>query len=128
MKWTHSVLIVLLLFFALSAINAQQQYSKDFNIPLSKPDQPGKLKVSPHNGGVSVEGYSGKEVVITMKSYPEDEGDDDDDDDDRPSREGLKRIPNNSLDFEISEADNVVSINGSHRGRTDFIVKVPRQF
>ncbi|MCB0629408.1 MAG: DUF4097 family beta strand repeat-containing protein [Saprospiraceae bacterium] len=103
---------------------AQNPYSRDFNMPLSKPNETGTLKVDLHMGGVTVEGYSGKEVLITMISQPDEDGEEDSD----RSKEGLKRIPNSSMDFEIAEENNVVYIKGSHKGRTDFKVKVPRQF
>lgn len=100
---------------------AQEQYSKDFSVPLSNPNAPGKLKVDLHNGGVTVEGYSGKEVVVTMKTYASEESS-------GRTKEGLRRIPNTGVEFEIVEDNNEVEIEGNHRGRTDFIVKVPQNF
>lgn len=123
---TQKISIKYLLALALlwcSQLAAQQNQSREFTIPLSNPNQTGTLRVDLHRGGVIVEGYSGKEVIVTM--IPE-AGDDDDNN--REDRRGLKRIPNSSMDFEISESDNVVSIRGSHKGHTDFKVKVPRQF
>lgn len=121
MKWTYNFAALMMLLLTWNSLSAQQQ-SKDFTIPLSKPGQPGKLQVDLHDGGVTVEGYSGKDVIVAVTTY------DSEQEDKSSSREGLKRIPNTSVDFEIVENDNVVSITGSHRGRTDFKVKVPQQF
>jgi hypothetical protein len=107
-----------------SQLAAQNAFSRDFSIPLSKPNEPGTLKVDLHMGGVTVEGYSGKEVLITMINQTDEE----EDEDENRNKEGLRRIPNSSMDFEIAEENNVVYIRGSHKGRTDFKVKVPRQF
>lgn len=103
---------------------AQGPYSQDFTIPLSQPNEAGTLHVNLHRGGVSVEGYSGKEVLVTMMT----EVDEDEGRNSERNKQGLRRIPNSSMDFEITESNNVVSIGGSHKGRTDFKVKVPRQF
>lgn len=121
MKSIHNFLTLALLVLCSQALGAQEQFSKDYTIPLSNPNAPGKLKVNLHNGGVSVEGHSGKEVVVTMKTYAsEDNGE--------RNKEGLRRIPNTGVDFEIVEDNNEVEIEGNHRGRTDFIVKVPQNF
>lgn len=122
MRWINNLLVLILFLMLGVTLPAQEQFSKDFSIPLSNPNAPGKLKVSLYNGGITVEGYSGKEIVVTMKTFGgegSDEG---------KTKEGLRRIPNTGVEFEIVEDNNVVEIDGNHRGRTDFIVKVPQQF
>ncbi len=115
---------LLVLFFLLSAGSlafAQKQPSEVFEIPLSDPNSPGKLRVDLHDGSITVEGYSGKEVVVGLVTYGRNEGV-------SSSKNGLKRIPNVGSDFEIVEADNVVRIQGSRKNRMDFIIKVPQEF
>ena len=120
MKWMKKVLILASLAVC-SQWSLAQEYTKDFTIPLSNPNASGKLKVDLYNGGVTVEGHSGKEVIITMKTYTSEE-------DKGKTKDGLRRIPNNSAQFDIIEENNTVEIDGDHRGRTDFIVKVPKNF
>ncbi|PHN02807.1 DUF4097 family beta strand repeat-containing protein [Flavilitoribacter nigricans] len=121
MKWINKNLLLALAVLFAGSLAAQDQFSKEYSIPLSNPNAPGKLKVDLYNGGITVEGYSGKEVVITMKTYASEE-------DNERSKEGLRRIPNTGVEFEIVEDNNEVEIDGNHRGRTDFIVKVPQNF
>ena len=115
-------LIFLIIVSSLTIVSAQSVHEETFNVPLSDPNKPGKLEVSIHNGGITIEAYSGKEVVIQMKAVePEDK-------EEASTREGLKRISGSALDVEISEEDNEVEIDGGNSGRTDFAVKVPVNF
>lgn len=121
MKYLNKLCLLVPMLFLGIGLMAQQQSANEFSIPLSNPNAPGKLKVDLYNGGITVEGYAGKEVVVTMKTYDsEDKGEN--------SKNGLRRIPNTGVEFEIEEANNEVEIDGNHRGRTDFIVKVPKNF
>lgn len=114
--------ILAIMIGVLGISQAQEIHEESFTIPLSKPGSSGKLDIDLHNGGVTVEGYGGSEVMIIMKTYVEKENNQESD------REGLKRIANSGMDVEISEEDNVVEIDGGHSGRADFIVKVPAKF
>lgn len=121
MKWIKNGLIVALVAFSGQLLFAQEQYTKEISVPLSNPNAPGKLKVDLYNGGITVEGHSGKEVLVTMKTFASE-------DDGKRNKDGLRRIPNTGVEFEILEEENTVEIDGNHRGRTDFVVKVPRNF
>jgi hypothetical protein len=121
--------IILLLtgFFQLSA----QENKQEVVVPLSKPGANGSLKVGLISGSIKVEGYSGKEVIIKaissmredeyrVRPYRNDENDD---------VEGLKKISGNSLDLEIEEKDNLVTISTNQfNATTDLEIKVPLNF
>ena len=115
-----------LLFIALftSFMVQGQSETQEFTIPLTDPGKPGKLMVDIQNGNIKVEGHTGKDVLVKIKAHP---GGDYKSKSSR-GREGLRRIPNNALSFEISEANNRVMIDGNRNRRTDFHIMVPRQF
>lgn len=121
MLYRNSLLVLLFLLSAGSLALAQKQSSEVFEIPLSDPNSPGKLRVDLHDGSITVEGYSGKEVVVSLVTYGRNEGS-------SATKNGLKRIPNVGSGFEIVEADNVVMVQGSRKTRMDFIIKVPQEF
>lgn len=98
---------------------AQEQIA----VPLSNPDQHGKLEVGIVRGSISVTGYEGKEVIIRYNT------DEDDDDRSRVTRDGLRRISNNSAGFEVTEDNNTVRISGASPMREiNFEISVPRNF
>jgi len=111
--------LITVLIFGLSVI-AQNTTNETISVPLSSPGKAGKLVVEMHDGKVSVEGHSGSnvEVVITSSEVKTK----------TKSKHGLKRIPNQALDVSISEEDNVVHVSGAHSKRTDFVIKVPKNF
>lgn len=104
---------------------SQETTKQDFNIPLSYPDKPGMLKIHSNNGKIEVQGYDGKEVLVTMVSYFYDGN--------KPKsissdRAGLKRIPNIGTTARLTEENNIVKMEGHHNKRIDFIVQVPQEF
>jgi len=121
MLYRNRLLVLLFLLSAASLALAQKQSSEVFEIPLSDPNAPGKLRVDLHDGSITVEGYSGKDVILSLVTYGRNEGS-------STSKNGLKRIPNVGSGFEIVEADNVVMVQGSRKSRMDFIIKVPWEF
>ncbi len=100
---------------------AQKETTHSFSVPLSDPNAVGQLKVSLHNGSISVEGYSGKEVMVTMVIHEKEQPT-------SGTKSGLKRIPNTSRDFSVTEEGNVVRISAGNKKRTNFEVKVPEDF
>lgn len=116
-KLTLSILSFMLLFSASTL--AQDQIA----VPLSNPDQPGKLKVGVVRGSISVNGYDGKEVIIRYGS------EDEEDNDREVTKNGLRRISNNTIGFEAREDDNEVEIGGVSPMRDiSFEISVPRNF
>ena len=61
-------------------------------VPLSSPGQPATLHVGLIQGGITVEAYDGKEVIV----YAQQEPDEDDEDRDSPKAgtSGMRRLPN----------------------------------
>jgi hypothetical protein len=97
---------------------AQEQIA----VPLSNPDQPGKLEVGIIRGSISVTGYDGQEVIIRYNT-------DEDDDNNKVTQDGLRRISDNSAGFEATENKNTVRISGASPMREiNFEVSVPRNF
>ena len=117
-------MIVAMILFGINMSYGQETTEEVLTIPLSSPGQPGKLKVKVHDGSVTVQGYSGSDISVTVISHPQD----DDDDDDGHHRAGLKRIPNQNLDVSITEENNQVTVSGRHSRRNDFVIQVPARF
>lgn len=104
-------------------VNAQQQIA----IPLSNPGEPGKLNISIVRGSISVTGYEGQEVLITYGSELEEV--ENEEEEQETTKEGLRRISNNSVGFEASEDDNEVMISSSSpMQEVNFKVSIPRNF
>ena len=114
--------IILMMLLTIGLV-AQTTNEETFNIPLSNPGQEGMLEVDIHNGTITVEAYSGSEVVVKLIGYDSDEKDSSD-----ASKYGLKKVSNNVMDTEISEENNYVEIDGGRKGRTDVYVQVPANF
>jgi DUF4097 and DUF4098 domain-containing protein YvlB len=82
------------------------------SVPLTDPSRPATLKVSTINGSITVEGYSGKEVLI--EASPGD-GEGSAERPQRPRRpqqgaEGMRRIPNLGQGLSVDEDNNVVRV------------------
>ena len=112
--------IALLMGFALNG----QSENQEFTIPLTDPGKRGKLLVDIQNGNIRVEGHDRQDVLVKITSHA---GGDYEGGHGR-KREGLRRIPNNALSFEILESNNKVMIDGNRNRRTDFLILVPKQF
>ena len=105
-------------------------HAKDFGkvideiiVPLSDPNNIGKLDSSQVYGGIRVTGYDGKEVVVIVhqrqKQYKVNK------------EKGLTMIPNNSFNLNIEEENNIVYIKSHPRGSNPAInleIKVPYLF
>jgi len=86
-------------------------------IPLSDPSQPVSLKASVLNGGITVKGSSGKEVVVEARVRDHDSG---------GGAGGPRRIPINTTGLTAEEENNEVEIGADSIGRTiDLDITVP---
>lgn len=134
MKSSIKLLLVLIGVLSVTTIIAQDKVLETYNIPLSNPNQAGKLLVNLHNGSIQVEGYNGKEVEIQFIEKGEEKRKNNDwdwgngDNDHKSSKKGLKKISNNYIDLEITEDNNTVTVKGSHNRRSDLIIKIPQKF
>lgn len=125
-RWLGS--IVCLWFLIVAAVAAAQPAGDRTVVPFSDPSRPGTLRVSLLNGGITVLGYPGKEVLVTSKPSGEDpdeiEEEEEEDVDDRAR--GLRRVPNLSSGIAIEESNNVVEIASRSFSRGfDVEVQVP---
>jgi|CXWL01.1.fsa_nt_gi hypothetical protein len=100
-------------------------------VPPSDPARPVKLEIELINGGVTIEGWDGKEVVIEASAaerLDDDDDDEDEDEPDTPTPPGMKRLDNRSLGLEVVEEKNVVTISTeSYRVPIQLAIKVPRR-
>lgn len=115
---------ILTLMLAISGAFAQGEMKEQFSIPLTSPGQPGVLEIETHDGTVTIVGYDGSEVQVTILS----KGKDSNEAHNKYNKDGLKRIPNQALDVSIVEEDNHVRVKGENNKRTDFVIKVPKKF
>jgi DUF4097 and DUF4098 domain-containing protein YvlB len=103
-------------------LQTQARAQEQVAVPLSNPGEPGKLNVGIVRGSITVTGYDGQEVLITYGGDLEDDGQE-------VTQDGLKRISNNSVGFEVTEDDNEVEVNGaSPMQEVNFKITVPRNF
>jgi DUF4097 and DUF4098 domain-containing protein YvlB len=93
-------------------------------VPFSNPARPGLLKASLMNGGITIKGYEGKEVIIEARVRPE-----------KPSRHdksdkksfGLRRLEITSTGLNVEEEDNELSVSVESMNRTiDLTIQVPK--
>ncbi|NJB71427.1 hypothetical protein GGR42_001889 [Saonia flava] len=120
MKNIKTITLMLLLFTGLVA-KAQETSTELFSIPLSNPNDSGKLVVGQISGSINVISYEGKEVIVKASFGGKEQ--------EQKSKNGLKRIANTSLAISAEEKNNVVEIiNEQWNKRTDLEIKVPRNF
>lgn len=126
MKIFKSIIILAALMLS-NNIVAQQESVDLFSVPLSNPNQPGKLIVNQLTGSINVVAYDGKEVIVKATI-----GEDDHCDSchkKSSSSNGMKKISNASLNIGAEEKDNIVEIeNELWNRKTDLSIKVPRDF
>lgn len=118
------LVFVLLLFIPLMSA-AQEESVELFSVPLSNPNETGKLIVSQLAGSIDVMAYEGSEVIVKASfgnrkaHYKDNKGE----------KEGLKRIQNSSLKISAEEKNNVVQIiNEQWNKVTNLEIKVPKNF
>ena len=130
--------IIIFCLLGTQQILTAQEILDTYNVPLSNPNQTGKLKVDLQNGTVQVEGYDGKEVVVNFVSQPKNGKKDskwnwdwkweDGELREDKSKHGLKKISSSYIDMEIEERNNTVYVEGSHNRRSDLVIQVPKKF
>lgn len=106
---------------------AQSPNHDKLSVPLTDPSRPAHLKVGLINGSITVNAYSGKEVVV--EAAVRNSGDDDEDSDEESAkRKGLHRVANTSSGLSVEEDNNDVDVGVSMLGgsRTvDLTIQVP---
>jgi len=87
-------------------------------VPLSDPSRPAFVKAHLLNGGITVKGFDGKEVIVEAHVRSGEESD--------KESGGMRRIPINSTGLEVEEDSNKVSIGAASTQRTvDLTISVP---
>jgi DUF4097 and DUF4098 domain-containing protein YvlB len=116
-------LAVLIACGATAALHAQ---SDKVTVAFSDPSRPGTVKASLVNGGITVTGYAGKEVIVEATGQGSEgrrRG--------RREREeapaGMKRIAIASSGLTVEEENNVMVIGASHAANVDLKIQVPQR-
>jgi DUF4097 and DUF4098 domain-containing protein YvlB len=128
----------LLVLAAAAALWSQDASSDRTVVPFSDPGKPGLVKASLINGGITVKGYDGKEVIVEAKprghvladsENDEDEVDEDSGDDEKENENkhaGMRRLNSSSASWSAEEDNNVIKIEtSSWKASVDLIVHVP---
>jgi DUF4097 and DUF4098 domain-containing protein YvlB len=112
---TSIILIALLsagLSFAATTANPDR-----VTVPLSDPARPAFIKAHLLNGGITVKGYEGKEVVVEARVRSQES---------ERENNGMHRIPINTTGLEVEEDSNRVDIGAASVQRTiDLTISVP---
>jgi DUF4097 and DUF4098 domain-containing protein YvlB len=114
---TGVVLIMGLLSLTISAQKSEQELV----VPLSNPGRPGTLEVSILYGSISVTGTSAKDVIIHVSTEQKKV--------ENTSKNGLRKIPNNSFGLRAEEDDNNVKVSTDLSNKNvNLDIKVPQNF
>lgn len=99
--------------------SAQDASSDRTTIAFSDPSRPGMVKVALLNGGITVRGYAGKEVIVEAhtrgarhRPAP-------------PRADGLRRLDVPGTGLSMEEQDNVLNISVRPGETTDLALQVP---
>jgi hypothetical protein len=95
-------------------------------VPLSQPGRPAHVEVGLLHGGITVEAWDGKEVVVHAVARHGDERERHREKRDAPPAAGMRRIPSQSLGLAIEEEANTVEIGSeSWNQAIDLRIQVP---
>lgn len=121
-RFPSRVLAVLILGAALPALHVHGQTQESsgpdrFAVPLSDPSRPALVEASLVNGGITVKGYDGKEVVVEARARIRESA---------RSNSNMKRIIVSSTGLSVEEENNHVRINtDSYMRPIDLAISVP---
>jgi hypothetical protein len=120
MKPFITLLLLLLPAAAPAALAADASGAERISVPLSDPSRPATLRVSSVLGGITVEGYDGREVVVEAMGGGEPG-------EVRPHRhvEGMRRIPSQGRGLTIDEENNVVRVEVQPPHAGNLRIQVP---
>jgi len=92
-------------------------------VPLTDPSRPARLEINLFSGDISIEGYDGKEVIVTADAPIRDA-----DQQEAPRSDGLRRIQSSSVGLTVEENDNTVSVHMDFSPKNaDLQIRVPRR-
>ena len=128
MKRVYQLLLGVVLAIVMNVAAWGQESPVDrLTVAFSNPTRPGLLKVGLMNGGVTIKGYEGKEVVVearvrTQKLSRRKETKE------KEKARGMQRIEVTSTGLTVEEEDNVMEVGVSSMNRTiDLTIQVPRK-
>jgi hypothetical protein len=103
---------------------AQENQPQQIVIPLTRPEEPGRLILERHQGSISVNGYEGNVVLIkAFLRRPTGTAPSDRD------AEGLKPVSAAAIQLDAQEVDNVVTVDAHSRNKSiDLDISVPARF
>lgn len=117
---TFKIVGFVFLLLTIGSLSAQGA-SETVTIPLSNPGEDGQLKISLLYGSIAVEAHNREDVIIETASAKGKKS--------SKTKDGMRRIGDNSLEFSVEEYDNKVFIKSKkHNKRVDFKIKVPQNF
>jgi hypothetical protein len=101
-------------------------------IPLSDPARPVTLKAGLMNGGITVTGYTGKEVIVEARVRAEaDEGErqmENEKNKQKDKAHGMRRLEITATGLTVEEENNVIEISTTSMNRTvDLNIQVPQR-
>lgn len=119
-----SLILVLSVVVGLGQTSAKDDVLDRINVKLTDPSKPAYVELGLVNGGITVTGYDGKEVIVEAKtrtrklSENEDRG---------KNTKGMFRIPVYSTSLEVEEHNNKIEVSTDSWKRTiDVVLKVPK--
>ena len=118
MRTIHVVAFLL----AASLIGFGQETPERVNVPLTDPSRPAVVHASLMNGGITVTGYNGKDVIVEARPRHESVQES------KPDRkaEGMRRLDSGGTGLSVEEQDNEVNIGVNTISRTvDLHIQVP---
>jgi Putative adhesin len=105
---------------ALGTLLAQDTGDR-ITVPFRDAAKPRTLAVKLINGGMTIHGYEGKDVIIEARGGAT-----------RSSRrsnvpEGMHRLDSNSFGVDVTEENNVITVHGGMMRSTEVTIQVPQQ-
>lgn len=95
---------------------------EDIKVPLSNPGEPGTLEISLIYGSIIVDTHAGNEVIVKSTAKKDKYVSK------SKKKRGLRQVAGNTMDYEIEEYNNTVSINAFSNSRAIYNITVPSNF
>jgi hypothetical protein len=102
------------------SMRAQDSADRPITVAFSDPSRPGTLKVHLLNGGITVNAYNGKEVIIHSRAKTS-RGQERT----PPESQGLHRLDSSASGVRVEEENNVMSISTPISNSVDLDIQVP---
>jgi DUF4097 and DUF4098 domain-containing protein YvlB len=116
--------IILSICIGIGQAQAQEGVVDRINVKLTDPSKPALIELSLVNGGITVTGYDGTEVIVEARTRTRKISEDNE----KPKgKNGMFRIPVYSTSLEVEEHNNKIDISTESWKRTiDVAIKVPK--